>query len=326
MSDEKGLTQKMIAMLSGVTVSAVNKYILSNNILPIKKKAKNLRYNIQDVRRMTQHFLKNDAIKKKVHAFYNFKGGTGKTSICYQVSSHISLMGFKVLVVDCDPQAHLSTTYGFSSESDFLTMYDVIINDIGVDEAIKKIHEGLDCIPSNLSLTKLEIELNAIPRREERIYLSLHHLREEYDFIFIDTNPTISLLNRNVITFADVLNVVCEPATYSLNGLKILVDDLSKFYNYMRIEGGDLNIIPNKYEDRTVNSAEGMTVLRKFYNDYIKRDFAIRKSEDIVNSSRLQTALCFFVKINSIALEDVIELVQYIINQSKENNDEKDKL
>ena len=70
---------------------------------------------------------------KKKFAFYNFKGGTGKTSICFQVATHIALMGYNVLVIDTDPQGHLSTSCGFPNDDSFLTLYDFLIRKINSD-------------------------------------------------------------------------------------------------------------------------------------------------------------------------------------------------
>ena len=174
---------------------------------------------------------------------------------------------------------------------------------------------SFDCIPSNLSLTRLEDDLAKLDNKPMKLSSCFVDIESSYDFIFIDTNPTISLLNRNVVMFSDVINVVCETQPYSLNGLKLLLEDLEKFYMHMKIEPKDINIIPNKYEDRASSSAEAMTALRDFYSDYIKKDFAIRKSEDINISARLGKPLALFAKKNSIALEDIVELLHYYLNK-----------
>lgn len=311
-----GLTQKMMANFTGVSNSVICRYLSHNNILPFDDGSrKNLKYGLQVARSVVQNLYEAPKIAKKKHTFYNFKGGTGKTSLCYQVASHAALMGYKVLAIDADPQAHLSVSFCLTNH-DNLTLYDLIINGHAHSSVIHNVFPGLDCIPSNLSLTRLEADLSNIPRREERLSLALNVLEQDYDFIFIDTNPTISVLNRNVINFVDVIEIVCETQPYSLNGLKLLMEDLSKFFYYMDTEKKQINIIPNKYEDRSSNAAEAMTVLKSFYSEYVKPDFAFRKSEDVINASKLCKPLAFFAKKNSIALEDTMELLRYIINIS----------
>ena len=313
-----GLQQSNIAKLLNVSVATINRYITNNSYIPLNTGVyRNQRYSINDTRKIIQSILSESykkIIKSKI-AFYNFKGGTGKTSICYQVASHFALMGFNVLLIDTDPQGHLSTTCGFKSDSSLFTLYDLIIDKHHLDDVKKTIFPGFDCIPSNLSLTRLEVELNKLPRREERMLMSFQDIEKKYDFIFIDTNPTISLLNRNVVTFCDVINVVCETQPYSLNGLKLLFDDLKKFYHYMDINEKEFHVIPNKYEDRSSSSAEAMTALRDYYMEYIQKDYAIRKSEDINTAAKIGKPLSLFAKKNSIALADIIELVHYLLKK-----------
>lgn len=316
--EKDGLVQRTIAALNNVSPTTVSRFISSNNYEPIDTTvSKNQRFSISDSRDILNKMGNNDnqKILKKNFAFYNFKGGVGKTSICFQLASHTALMGYKVLVIDADPQAHLSTSFGFSSENNYLTLYDILMREENFANVKKEIFEGFDCIPSNLSLTRLEDDLSKSENKSLKMKSCFIKIEEKYDFIFIDTNPTISLLNRNIVMFSDVINIVCETQPYSLNGLKLLLEDLDKFYLHMRVTKRDINIIPNKYEDRTSSSAEAMTALRDFYGEYIKPDFAIRKSEDINISAKLGKPLALFAKKNSIALEDIIELLHYYLKK-----------
>lgn len=320
MIDEKkdGLVQRTIARLCNVSPTTVSRYITSNNYKPLDSKvSKNQRFSIEDSRKIIQNIAtkRSPLIKQKKFVFYNFKGGVGKTSVCYQISSHIAMMGYNVLVIDADPQGHLSTSCGFLNDNNYLTIYDFLVNGTDFNDVKKNIFGGFDCIPANLSLTRLEDELSKLDKKLTKLSDSFQDIEKLYDFIFIDTNPTISLLNRNVVLFSDVINIVCETQPYSLNGLKILLEDLNTFYSHMSITPKDLNIIPNKYEDRSASSAEAMTALRDYYSDYIKSDFAIRKSEDINISSKVGKPLALFAKKNSIALEDVIELLRYYLGK-----------
>ena len=318
-----GITQRTMAQIANASITAVNRYISAHNISPIDRAAQRYyKYSIENVRNIVGALFTNEKknIKNKRHAFYNFKGGTGKTSICFQVSSHVAMMGYNVLVIDADPQAHLSSSFGFLNDNDCLTLFDCLVGKRDISSIIHNIYPGLDCIPSNLSLTRLESELNQMPKREERIKFELSSIEDKYDFVFIDTNPTISILNRNIITYSDIINIICETQPYSLNGLKLLIEDLNQFSYYMQMKSKILNIIPNKYEDRSNNSAEAMSALKTYYSSYLREDFAIRKSEDIITSSKIAKPLAFFAKKNSIALEDIIELVHYLIEISLEGN------
>jgi len=316
---DNGLTQLSIGKLAGgVSASTISRYIKSNKIQPIpQSSSRKLRYSVADVEYIIWNiYTKKFIPRKKVQTFYNFKGGTGKTSLCFQVSTHFALLGFRVLVIDADPQGHLSTSLGIRNDENHLTLFDVISGHTILEDAVKPVFKGLDCIPANLSLTRLEVALNQMAKREERVRIVLEPSLNHYDFIFFDSNPTISQLNRNLITFSNQLNVVCETQPYSLNGLKILFEDLDRFCESMQIQRPNINIIPNKYEDRTSSSAEAMTVLREYYGEFMKADFAVRKSEDINNSAKNGLPLSFFAKNNSIAFEDIVDLIHYILEQS----------
>ncbi|CAO5680942.1 MAG: hypothetical protein HEEMFOPI_01415 [Holosporales bacterium] len=317
--NDVGVTQKIIAHLAGVNNASVSRWFQKNSIFPKKKEkenAKNLKYSIPSVRSFFKDMLVSKMKKSdlaKMIMFYNFKGGTGKTSVCFQVSSHLALMGFNILVVDCDPQGHLSTSFGFDNNHDHPTLSDIIMGTVSVEGAIRNVYDGLDCIPSNLSLTKLEVILNDLPKREERLKILFEPFKKKYDFIIFDSNPTISLLNRNLLVASDTISIVCETQPYSLNGLKLLMEDMTKFFKNMEIEMPNILLIPNKYEDRSSNAAEAMTVLRQYYAQHMLVDFAIRRSEDVNTSAKLSLPLAFFVRTNSIALEDFSDLIQSLL-------------
>ena len=316
-----GTTQKLMAKMAGnLNNSTISRWISKLNIEPLEKTSeriiKNIRYSIENVRALLKQVTFQDVNSScKVISFYNFKGGTGKTSICYQISAHLALMGFNVLVVDADPQAHLSTSFGFDMHHENPTLYDIINGTIEASQAIKPVYQGLDCIPSNLALTRSEVVLNDLPKREERVRINLENLKCNYDFIVFDTNPTISILNRNILVFSDLVNIVCETQPYSLNGLKMLMEDMTRFYKNMQMNMPEILVIPNKYEDRSSSSAEAMTALRQYYPMYIIPDFAVRRSEDINTSAKSRLPLAFFARTNSIAFEDIIDLSHAILSK-----------
>lgn len=316
---ELGVTQKIIAALAKTAPSTVSRWFTKNSIQPFYKTTetkKNLRYSIFDTRKFFHDgVVSSEIFKKDIKlSFYNFKGGTGKTSICYQVSTHLALMGFDVLVIDADPQGHLSTSLGFDSNHDLPTLSDIVNETVSLQSSIREIFPGLSCIPSNLALTRLEVSLNDLPKREERIKILLEKIKGKYDFIIFDSNPTISLLNRNILVCSDLVSIITETQPYSLNGLKILMEDMFKFFKGMELDIPEILVVPNKYEDRSSNSAEAMTVLRQYYADYMIPDFAIRKSEDITTSAKQSLPLAFFARSNSIALEDVSDLINAMFN------------
>lgn len=319
-----GLPLIIMSKILELNPSTLTRFCQSQNLIPTltqNTSKRNSRFSIKDTRQILRNYISSKiGVDKKVLSFYNFKGGTGKTSLCFQVSSFLSLCGFKVLVVDADPQGHLSSSLRIDPTEGNLTLFDGVINKINVERIIKNVFDGLDCIPSNLSLTRLETSLSNLPRREEQIKFYLEGVKKEYDYIIFDTNPNISHLNRNILTFSDLLCIVCETQPYSILGMQLLMDDLDDFFNRMKLDKPDILVIPNKYEDRMSSSLEAMTVLKKNWGDFLMQDFAVRKSEDFPKSARDKMPFGFFCRTNSIALEDVRDIVKHVIDLTKLEN------
>ncbi len=317
-----GITQKVMADLADVNPSTINKIVSMGNYKPLNKNvSRNIKYSISDTGDIIKRVLsKNLKLSNKWISFYNFKGGVGKTTLCYQISTHLAVMGFNVLVIDADPQGHLSTSLGFNTDENFLTLYDAVVGKVPITEIIKNIYQGLDCVPSNISLTRLEPALNEFPKNEKIIHDVFSKIHNKYDFIIFDTNPTISNINRNIIMSTDLLSVVVETQAYALNGLKILLNDLERFCEESLIKVPELIIIPNKYEERTASSGEAMGILKDYYGNYVIPDFAIRKSEELHTSGKISQPLAFFCRSNSIALEDIKDVIHYILNYQRKNS------
>ncbi|MEK6705965.1 MAG: AAA family ATPase, partial [Bdellovibrionota bacterium] len=105
------------------------------------------------------------APKFKIQMFYNVKGGTGKSTLTAQYVMRCAMLGFKVLAIDLDGQGHLTVNLDILDGHERPTVYDVLINDLPINEAIMNVAPGLDLIPASLGLCNIEIPLNNKPRR-----------------------------------------------------------------------------------------------------------------------------------------------------------------
>ena len=323
--DKISLSQTEIHSLIDIGQPRLSRYLALINSDNNHSNEKRRRYNIETTRRVIKELYSHKLVPdKKVQVFFNFKGGTGKTSLCYQAAIMFALYGFKVLAIDCDPQAHLSFSLGFNeSYNDYKTLYDVIINKLPIKDTIINVMSGLDAIPSNLSLTRLEAPLNQMHNREKLLLKAIETIKSEYDFIFIDTNPTISTLNGNAMIAADILNIICETQPYSLKGLEILIDVVKDFSQVMETTI-NYRIIPNKYEAKTVSSQESLGMLQTKYKQNLM-GVLVRKCEDINVSAKSRLPLIAFCNKRSIALEDIIDLTKELIFKSTHKKEAKRK-
>lgn len=316
---EFSFSQSMLTMMCNSTASTISRLATKLDLKSTKEMGSRRKYNFKESRMILREMVaKNYNIDKKVQVFFNFKGGTGKTSLCHQMSIHMSLLGFKVLAIDCDPQAHLTYALGFNEEDDNLTLYDVLVNKLSIQEVVKNVYPGVHAVPSDLSLTRIELPLSQSTNREKLLKKVIDPLREEYDFIFLDTNPTISILNQNTNYCADVINIVCETQPFSLKGLDMLVGELKGFSAAMEKEV-PYRIIPNKYESKTATSQEVLGSLRHDYKDAVMETI-VRKCEDINISAKKRMPVCAFCQKRSIAFEDMCDLSLAILEGSGHKN------
>lgn len=316
---DSGPTPLHLAALSGFSYDIILRRLKESEVFPLPNSPKkNRKYPIDGCRKILKEiFAFKHPISNKVHSFYNFKGGVGKTSLSFQVSFHLAALGFNVLLIDTDPQANLTNCFGLPPKLTSPTLYDILIKGVPVSSSKLSIFPGLDFIQSNISLTRLEIELMHQTRKEEMLKDIIDPLLDDYDFVMIDANPNINQINRNVINASQIINIVCETQPFSIMGLSLLYEDMEKFFMKMRKKLPIINIIPNKYEDRVSTSAEAMHTLREHFSMYIKKDFAVRKSEDFNISAKSALPLSFFCKQNSNAWEDIVEVINHIIEISE---------
>lgn len=312
------LTQRIMAEITKEHPSTINRHVAANNIPHIETGGRrNLKYSIENSIKIMSYFVaQKRKAHKKVWGFYNFKGGTGKTSLCFQISSLLALYGYKVLVIDVDPQGNLSNSIGFDVSQNFLTLYDVIIKGIPTSEAIQEVFPGYYCLPSNIACSRFDMELSMMGKREEQFKMRLQSLKGEFDFILFDTNPNISFIIRNILMFCDLLCVPCETQSYSISALNVLFEDMSSFFEIMNEDSPEVLVIPNKYEERYGSSAEAMTILRKNFFEYLIPDFAVRKAEDFNIAAKEGLPLPCVTRKNSIALQDIAELTQHLLSKT----------
>lgn len=321
--DKITFSQSFIAKIGNITPSTLSRYLSKNyKQQHSDTDSKKRKFNFTEAREILTFFIANqNTVVRKVQVFFNFKGGTGKTSLCYQVSVLLTLMGYRVLAIDCDPQAHLSYALGFEENAYHKTLYDVLINKFAISDVVcKDVYPGLDFIPADLSLTRLELPLNQQANREKVLSKALDPIRNKYDFIFIDTNPTISTVNQNATLAADVLNIVCETQPFSLKGLEMLISEINNFSSAMDCHV-NYNIIPNKYESKTGTSQEALGTLRYDYKNNVMES-VVRRCEDINISAKKRLPVFAFCSKSSVALEDIVDLVHEIIKKSTESNNE----
>ncbi|AIH04190.1 MULTISPECIES: AAA family ATPase [Thermodesulfobacterium] len=197
----------------------------------------------------------------KVLAFINQKGGVGKTTVCVNLARALTLEGFKVLVIDFDPQANASSGLGVRVKKQ-QSIYQAIIEE-KVEPFIKQPFSGLYLLPSSIDLVGLEIELVDYPQREyvlrnlieKGTYLQ-QPIKEFFDFIFIDSPPSLGLITVNILTASQGVVIPLQCEYYALEGLSLLVRTIKGIKKSLNPELMLFGLVLTMYDGRNRLSHE----------------------------------------------------------------------
>jgi chromosome partitioning protein len=318
-----GLTLKHISVISGINISTLYKYATTKKVETLESKSgRGVKYPPESVRLILKHFFADKHPvnpQKKVIAGFHFKGGTGKSSINTETAVMLSLLGYKVLLVDGDQQGHASHIVGFNASEKLYTLYDCLKNNLELKDIIINISSGLDVIPANLSLSDIEDVFRNMDKKDAVKCISslFSEVQDDYDYIIFDTAPSITDLNRNIFYYADVVQIICDTQPASVHSLSQIQSYLSEFSFKYETKNPEIIIIPNKYEDRASSSLETVAFIQQNWKEYIIPDFAVRKSEDVPRAFLQQSPISFFCKVNSIAMEDFSIVTRNLVQKTQ---------
>lgn len=162
---------------------------------------------------------------KKIVAVTNQKGGVGKTTSCVNLASMLAEKGYKVLILDMDPQGNASGAVGVECAKDTRTMYELLLGECTAKEAIHHTEfKNLDIIPSNVDLSGAEVDLVYVENRENVLKEALNSIKQDYDYVFMDCPPSLGLLTVNALTATDSIIIPIQCEYFALVGLGQLMN------------------------------------------------------------------------------------------------------
>ncbi len=218
-------------------------------------------------------------------ALTNQKGGVGKTTTAHVLACGLHHKGYKVLMIDTDPQTNLTYTVGLLFNKEKPTLFEVLKDKIPVQEAIQTTDIGFDIIAGSLDLASADIDFNSNLSREYLLKDALEPICDRYDYCIIDTPPTLGILTINALTAADEIIVPMVADVYSFQGfsrLKNLVDDIKGHCNSnLYIKG----LLLTKYNQRAVinrslkENLENLAIEldTKLFSSYIREAVAVKE-------------------------------------------------
>ena len=202
----------------------------------------------------------------KIISFSNQKGGVGKTTTCVNLSAYLATKGYKVLIVDLDPQGTATSGLGFAKSEIKNSLYNVMIDDMPIaDAVVKTCVENLDLLPSSIDLAGAEVELVYIKDREHVLKRVLEKARGSYDFITIDCPPSLGLLTINALAASDTVIIPIQSEYYALEGLSQLMNTIRLVVKHLnpalKIEG----VVLTMSDNRAIISRQISDEIKKFF-------------------------------------------------------------
>jgi chromosome partitioning protein len=211
----------------------------------------------------------------EVIAFANQKGGVAKTTTTLNLAVAFAESGYRVLCIDLDPQGNLTMSQGIDPDKVEKSLYDVLVHDMPISEIIQ--HREIDIAVASIDLAGAEIAMSTKIGRERSLEKALKEVSADYDFVCIDTPPSLGLLTINALTAANKVIVPVQCEYLSMRGLVQLQNTLKMIQENLnpdvRIEG----ILPTMLDTRTVHAKEAVEILEENFGDLVFKS-RIRKA------------------------------------------------
>ena len=204
----------------------------------------------------------------KIISFSNQKGGVGKTTSAVNIAASLGILGYKVLLVDLDPQGNATSGVGISKRNLITSINDVLVGKATAKEAVvETAYENLSIIPAHISLAGAEYNLYQGNGAERVMKNALDAIKDNYDYIIIDCPPSLSMLTVNAMVASDGVIIPMQCEFYALEGLSQLTVTINRIKANFNPNLNITGILITMYNSRLLLSLQVMNELKKHYSD-----------------------------------------------------------
>jgi chromosome partitioning protein len=203
----------------------------------------------------------------RIIAFANQKGGVAKTTSTLNLAAALKEKDHRVLCVDMDPQGNLTMSQGLNPDSIERSMFDVLVHRLPIENVIQAVE--IDLAVSSIDLAGAELALSSMIGRERALEKALVPMRVEYDYVLIDTPPSLGLLTINALVAADHVIVPVQCEYLSLRGLVQLENTLAMIRENLNPKVEIMGILPTMFDRRTLHAREAVEILEENFGDLV---------------------------------------------------------
>jgi chromosome partitioning protein len=307
-------TPKRFAELLRLTPSQLQKHPRLRSVFGHTPKGGN--YSPADLRRAREALGQMPAkIHPRRQLFLNFKGGTGKTSLSTAYAFRLWELGYRVLLIDLDSQGHATKCLGLEGSEFPKTLFDVLIRRTPIQETIVQTEmPGLCLVPSNLSMSTIELALMPLAAREFKLRSALKEIEGQYDFIVLDAPPSFGLLNLNALMASNDLVVPVLADFLSFHGLKLLFETVRSLEDDLQHVLDHIFIVINGFNASFKLAKEAREALEQHYREFLLHSI-IRQCTKFAQASS-EGCPIFAFDPNSKGANDIAAFVDELISNA----------
>lgn len=252
----------------------------------------------------------------KVIVIANQKGGVAKTTTAASLGAGLSRRGYKVLLIDTDPQGNLSDSVGADNQHK-PTCYEVLKREVQADEAVQHIN-SFDIIPSNIMLASADVEFTTIGK-EQRLKETIQPIENNYDYIIIDTPPSLGILTMNAFTYANEVIIPTKTGIFAATGITQLFQSIETVLKYCNPQLKVVGILITDYDPRTIigKDIKKLTETIGTHMDVPIYKTTIRHSVKVEEAQANKTDIYTYDKGNNVSIDYTNFIDEYLKGENK---------